>query len=295
MTTENLREFITLAEIGNYAAAADPLFISEATLSRHIMALENELGAPLFDRRPRRLELTALGIVFMPFAQQIVAAEDACQRTVAHRQDQNKGILSISFDPTLAFYDLAPLLADFKAAHPDLILQITEEGTFTLRELVLEGKVQFGYILYDEANRNEALQYRPFCQDTLAVALPANHPLAAQERILLNRLNGESLLLPPTLTATYELCMKAFRKSNFEPNSVITARLSGKAALELVKHGICLAVMPKQAALAAGDGTIAVREIAPRFTLETALIYRPEALGQTGQQYLNYIDGGAGR
>ena len=290
MTTETLQEFVTLAEIGNYAAAAEPLFISEATLSRHIMALEQELGASLFDRYPRRIELTEAGRTFLPFAQQIVAAEDMCRRSLERRRDHSKSVLSVGFDEALAYYGVAELLAAFKKAHPELIVQITEANTFSLREQVAAGQLQLAYILYDESNRLERLSYKAYRQDVFAAVMAADHPLAVQDSILLSKLNGESLLLPPPLTAMYELCMKAFRTSAFEPISVITAFLSGRGARELVKSGACLAVMPKQFAAVWNDEAIAVRDIAPRLTVDTAIVYDPSVLGDTGKQYLDYAE-----
>lgn len=288
MTTDNLREFLTLAKIGNYAAAAEPLFISEATLSRHIMALEQEIGAPLFERLPRRIALTEQGSVFLPFAQQIVAAEDACRRSVEHRLDRNKSTLSIGFDEALAYYGVAELLAAFKKAHPELIVQITEASTFSLREQVADGQLQLAYILYDESAPTETLRCRPYRDDCFAVVMAADHPLAAQDSVLLNRLNGESLLLPPALTAMYELSMKAFRSASFEPSSSTTAFLSGRGARELVKSGACLCVMPHQFAAQWHDDAIAIRDIAPRLAVRTALIYDEATLGEPGRQYLAF-------
>ncbi len=290
MTTENLREFITLAKIGNYAAAAEPLFISEATLSRHIMALEQEIGAPLFDRYPRRIELTELGGVFLPFAQQIVGAEDMCRRSVEHRLARGKSTLSIGFDEALAYYGVGELLAAFRKAHPELIIQITEASTFSLREQVAAGQLQLAYILYDEANRPDTLAYKAYRQDTFAVVMAADHPLAVQDSLLLNKLSGESLLLPPPLTAMYELCMKAFRSAAFEPDSVTTAFLSGYGARELIRSGACLAVMPRQFAELWNDEALAIRDIAPRLTIDTAIVYDPASLGEPGQQYLRFTE-----
>ena len=86
MTTENLREFVLLAQVGNYAVAAEPLFISEATLSRHIMGLEKEVGAQLFIRHPRRIELTEAGHILLPIAQEIIVEETALRTDLTSAQ-----------------------------------------------------------------------------------------------------------------------------------------------------------------------------------------------------------------
>lgn len=55
MEIDYIREFVTLADVGNYMEAADILFISQSTLSRHIKSIEEDLGAPLFDRTTRKV------------------------------------------------------------------------------------------------------------------------------------------------------------------------------------------------------------------------------------------------
>lgn len=83
MRTEFLREFATLANYGNFHAAAEKLFISQPTLSNHIKTLENELGFELFDRS-RNNELTAAGSLLLDGTQaalaNIDAAVEACHR-----------------------------------------------------------------------------------------------------------------------------------------------------------------------------------------------------------------------
>ena len=72
MELTQLQQFKVAAETGNISRAAEKLYISQPALSQSIKRLEEEIGAPLFDRYPRRIELTELGGVFLPFAQQIV-------------------------------------------------------------------------------------------------------------------------------------------------------------------------------------------------------------------------------
>ena len=57
MEIDYIREFVILADIGNYMEAADILFISQSTLSRHIKSIEEDLGAPLFDRTTRKVTI----------------------------------------------------------------------------------------------------------------------------------------------------------------------------------------------------------------------------------------------
>lgn len=90
MRTEHLREFVTLAGLGNFHVAADELFISQPTLSNHMRTLEDELGFSLFDRE-RGNELTAPGSLFLDAAQTALALLDGsvkdCRALVAAQED----------------------------------------------------------------------------------------------------------------------------------------------------------------------------------------------------------------
>lgn len=76
MKIQNMREFLTLSDVKNFNLAAEKLFLSQPTLSRHIKELEEELGVQLFERSTRRVELTECGQYFLPFAKKIVNAEN---------------------------------------------------------------------------------------------------------------------------------------------------------------------------------------------------------------------------
>lgn len=289
MTTEYLREFITLAEMGNYSAAAEPLFISEATLSRHIMALEKELGAELFRRFPRRIELTEVGMVLLPFARQIVGSEDNCFALINRHQEFEKSSIAIGIDKTLSFYSVAELIASFIAKHPDIMVHIVEDGTFELKDKVLSGALQLAFIVDDGSAQSPELKYSPYRSDDFVAAISREHPLNRQKSIHISKLSSVSLLMPPQFTAMYELCVKAFRKAGLEPNSAIFAELSGKTTKELIKSGICAAVLPSGIAKAWMNDGVCTCQIVPSFSMETALVYSPKSVSRSMRLFIDHL------
>lgn len=72
MELSHLKEFIVLAKIENYLEAAENLYISQSSLSKHIKSLEAELGTTLFDRTTRQVKLNEAGRVFLKYAQQMI-------------------------------------------------------------------------------------------------------------------------------------------------------------------------------------------------------------------------------
>lgn len=75
MNTENLKEFIVLAETKNFWEASERLYMNQSTLSKHIKNLESELGISLFTRTTRRVELTNYGRIFLPYAKSVIRSE----------------------------------------------------------------------------------------------------------------------------------------------------------------------------------------------------------------------------
>lgn len=290
MTTEYLREFITLAEMGNYAAAAEPLFISEATLSRHIMALEKELGAELFKRFPRRIELTAAGMVFLPYARQIVGAEDTYGWALSRHREFEKRSLAIGIDKALSFYHAAEIIAAYQQRHPEFALQLVEEDTFTLTELVVSGQLQLAFVLDDVTHRSVELSYKTFKNDCFAAALSTLHPLARQKSLHLSKLSGEKLLMPPQFTAMYEQCAKVLRQGGLEISSAVFAELSGQTAKELVRSELCTAIVPRAIAEVWQNDGIRICDIVPVAELNTAVICAPRDLPRSAQLFLDLLE-----
>ena len=76
MEINYLKEFVVLAQTGNFMEAADILYVSQSTLSKHIKSMELELGVPLFDRTTRKVTISKFGELLLPYAQQIAELQD---------------------------------------------------------------------------------------------------------------------------------------------------------------------------------------------------------------------------
>ena len=289
MTIQMLREFVMLAEIGNYAAAAEPLFISEATLSRHIIALEKEIGTALFIRYPRHIELTEAGFILIPYARKIIEEENTCHAKIKRAQSQSKVTINIGCDGILASYGVMEQIARFQALHPEYQISISEFSSFTLKEKVSNGELPFAFII-DDGTKSNSFQSLTYTEDTLAAVFSPNHPLASNDSIHLSKLSEENLLLPPPLTVMYELYNKVFHEFGFSPFSTISANPVGALAEQMIYANLCVGIMPIQIALH-HKTDLFIREILPQRSIKTAVIYTPNISDKGASLFLEFLKG----
>jgi len=117
-----VRVFEAAARRLSFTQAAEELGMTQAAVSYQIKVLEERLGAPLFLRRPRAVELTPAGHLLAPAASE---ALDSLAAAFSAARENLGGILSISVLPTFAAHWLAPRIGEFQMAQPDIAVRIT--------------------------------------------------------------------------------------------------------------------------------------------------------------------------
>lgn len=121
---EQMPFFLAVARCGSLRAAAEELGASHATVGRHIAALETAYGVRLFRRTRKGIELTEAGVNLRPIAEQAEALFIGARRRMQGLDRQAAGVVRFSVTGTMAYSIVAPILASFSRAHPDIDLQI---------------------------------------------------------------------------------------------------------------------------------------------------------------------------
>lgn len=88
MNFERMREFVAITTYRSYQKAAEELYVSEATLSRHIREMEAELGGAVFSRTTRKVELTSLGAILLPYARKLAGVEQEYLSAISKHLDE---------------------------------------------------------------------------------------------------------------------------------------------------------------------------------------------------------------
>ncbi len=138
-----LATFEAAARRGSFTLAAEELGVSQAAVSRQVKALEDDLGAALFLRRHRRVELTHAGLLL---AASVTTGFDRIAETVASLR-QSHGTASIAIGATLAMshFWLLPRLTSFRRAHPGVQMRvISQDEGFDLRRGDAQIVIRYG-------------------------------------------------------------------------------------------------------------------------------------------------------
>lgn len=192
----HLRYFVAVGEELNFHRAAARLRLAQPALWRQVGALERELGVALLDRRPREIRLTEAGRSFLEDARRTLALVDASVERAKRVAEGQIGVLRIAFNEIAARHRVLPrLFQSFRAAHPDIELQLTVMLSQRQLEALERAEIDAGFLFHRPAG-DPTLDGLKVAEDSFALAMPVSHPLAAAPDLKLADLDGETFIMP---------------------------------------------------------------------------------------------------
>lgn len=182
LSTRQLRAFLALVDQRSFTRAADALHLSQPAFSALIRALEDALGARLFDRSTRSVELTAEGRLFETSARQLLGDFGAALGTLHDHLQLRTGRVSLAALPSLAAGWLPEILAAYKAQWPGVDIHLRDSLSDDCIDLLRAGAVDFA--LAATGVQTPGLQTEVLCADGFHLVCRKNHPLAKAQGAL---------------------------------------------------------------------------------------------------------------
>jgi DNA-binding transcriptional LysR family regulator len=177
-----------VAEELHFRRAAERLHIAQPALSRAIGALERELGTPLLDRDTRSVALTAAGRQLLDDGRPLLAAA-AAMRSRVERTGRGAHDLVVGFRAGII---VTPAVRAFGREHPDVTVETRSVEWDEQEEMILSGRVDVAYVR--EPIDPRGLRLVPLFSEPRLAALPVGHPLAPQECVTQDEIEGERYL-----------------------------------------------------------------------------------------------------
>jgi DNA-binding transcriptional LysR family regulator len=282
MDLRQLRHFIAVADTLHFGRAAERLGMTQPPLSQSIMALERELGAPLFVRSKRTVALTGFGRQWLdhvrPAVEQVAALPEIARRLLAG----TTGRLSIAFVSTADYSVLPQLVRDYSAACPDVEVELIEATSDVQITGLIDGSIDAGILIPARPALPSTLDYLPLLEEPLVAAVPSvwiDRGRIAPER---GMIRGEDWMALPLIIfprrvspAFHDLVLAFYRSRGREP-VVQQEAIQMQTIVSLVSAGIGMALVPASMRHLARTGVSYLPIAGDPALLETGLAWRAD-------------------
>ncbi len=258
MELRHLRYFIAVAEELHFGRAAERLGISQPPLSQQIQALEEEIGARLFERTNRRVELTDAGRLFLDESRQVLAQVDKAVLLARRAHLGELGELKIGFTSSAPFTSTIPSsIHAFRKAYPDVHLDLQEMSSRQVLKALLEESLQVGVIR--PLALPDAVHWVELFREPLVAVLRADHPLAAgsEDGLAIAALAEELFVFFPRSygTGLYDQVIALTRQAGFSPRIAQEAS-EAMTIIGLVSAGLGVSILPASFRRTRVDGVV---------------------------------------
>ncbi len=193
VTLEDVRAFLVVAELESFSRAADRLAVSQSALTRRIQKIEDHLGARLFNRSTRHVELTTVGRDFEPLARRMVGEFERSLARINDVIQKKSGIVTIASLMTVAFGMLPRVAARFNAAYPNIRMRVLDATGSEIGNHVRSGEAEFGIDM--EGEPDAEIAFEPLTAERYVLACRPDHALAGDTPVRWSAIRGHACLV----------------------------------------------------------------------------------------------------
>jgi LysR family transcriptional regulator, hydrogen peroxide-inducible genes activator len=232
MNFRDLEYLVAVADLGHFGQAAEHCHVSQSALSLQLQKLEAELGVQLIERTSRRVVVAPAGRPLVERARGILQSRQELLDDAALEVGPMPATITLGLIPTIAPYQIGPVLKAMKRKYPGTTLRLVEDITLNLVQGTARGELDAA-IIATSAN-DSLLEETELFHDELLLAVARAHPLAKQQQVNQKQLTDETMLL---LKDGHCLSDQAIGFCN--ANSIGAALVSIAASIDTLKAMIC--------------------------------------------------------
>jgi DNA-binding transcriptional LysR family regulator len=256
---EHLRTLVAIVEQGSLSAAARAKRISQPAITKQVQRMEAELGLALVVRGPKRqVGLTPAGERLLAFARTTLASYETLERELAALKSAERGRLSLAASTIPGEYVLPGLLAVFRAEYPQIEVQMTISDSSDVASRLLAGEADVGVI--GSTIRRAGLRLERLVGDEVVLAVPPEHPFAGREKVMVEDLRDQPLILREEGSGTRRSVEAALEAAGLSLPQENVALILGstQAILQAVAQGLGVGFVSARASTQAqADGRLA--------------------------------------
>ena len=296
MELRHLEYFIAVAEERHFTRAAERLLVSQSGLSASVRSLEKELGAQLFLRNTRSVDLTEAGRALLDEARRTLAGARAAKDAVAAVQGLLRGALAVGSEQCLGAVDVPSLLTGFRRRHPRVEIRMRQDGSQALIQDVVAGRLDLAFVAAS-GEPPAGVRLLSLSREPMVLLCHAEHALAGREEVEWRELHGESFVDFAPEWGARAVSDRAFAHTGHQ--RLVSLQVNDvHSLLDLVGHGLGVALVPEH--LARKPQAAALRAV--RLADQETAVWRaavavpdPDRMAPAARQLLSLVPGLASR
>ena len=266
-----LRYFLAVAREESISGAAQFLHLTQPTLSRQLIELEEELGKQLFIRGNRRVTLTEDGMLFRKRADEILALVDKATMELSDSEESIAGDIYIGAGETDAMHIIAREARRLQTRYPQIRYHLHSGNADDVFERLDKGLLDFG-LLIEPVDLKKYDYLRLPAADTWGLLMPRDHPLAQQETVCPQDL-WELPLLVSQQTHRWEVLSRWIGRGREELHVVCTYNLLYNAAI-MVEEGLGCALTLDKLMDTRDTGNLCFRPLDPPLSSGLCIVWK---------------------
>jgi len=234
MDIEKLLRFCAVVDYGSMSKAAETLYCSQPALSKQIIALEKEVGYPLFDRNGKKMTLNQNGQLLYTFGRHLEHDYSQLKSDLYALNCPSRREITFGATNIIGTYYLPPVLVDFKKQHPDIPVNFTLSFFPNIIDMLNQDIISFAMIPEDdEILHNPAYICREFYNDDMVVVFPPDHPLSGFDSV-----PSDELLKYPYFISQVQSATRRFILSRLNAYDIRLDNFQNMFNTETIKQSI---------------------------------------------------------
>ncbi|MGG0719619.1 LysR family transcriptional regulator [Robertmurraya massiliosenegalensis] len=244
MQLEELKTFVTLAEVKNFTKTADKLLMSQPTVSLHIKNLEKEFNTDLFQRSPKFLKITPSGQLLLLRAKKIIEVYDIAKQEILEFHHKIAGKLTIGASYSIGEYILPSILCELQKKYPTLEIEMMIGNREEILQYVRQFQIDIGFIEGEAMEKD--LRIVAFMEEEFFIVSSPAHLLTGKQEITFHDLKKETWLSREVGSGNRDFLLEILSTNGLKINSLLTMN-SIQAIKESVINGLGVSLLSKHA------------------------------------------------
>lgn len=285
-----LSYFVAVAEELHFGRAANKLNMTQPPLSQAIQGLEAQLGAQLFTRTTRRIELSAAGLALLPEAKRLLQQALALPELTQAAAQGKTGELALAFISVADYSILPPALRQFTSAHPQVNIRLREATSDQQYELLAQSEIDLGFLIPPiPAHLQQVLAYRKLSSEALMMAIPESEAQRKAKTNLATYKDLPLILFPRKIApALHDTILTCFRDAGLTPR-ISQEAIQMQTIIALVSANLGMALVPASMSKLKRDGVVYLPLSTTPAELEIGVAWRKDNASPVLRAFLNQL------